>query len=143
MFIKVMKTLHKIQNIQNIFCNFGNKNSASWSWLLTNQLNSGLLLSHILFLKDCLLILNVENMLKNGKNLHVDFFFFSCVGTKAPPAAKMPWGYLSVKVLWYKVKIVIWNIYKSRIVYVLNINLLSCLSMVQISFNCFSWKVTF
>ena len=20
------------------------------------------------------------------------FFFFSCVGTKAPPAAKMPWG---------------------------------------------------
>ena len=23
--------------------------------------------------------------------------FFSCVGTKAPPAAKMPWGFLSRK----------------------------------------------
>ena len=88
MFIKVMKTLHKIQNIQNIFCNFGNKNSASWSWLLTNQLNSGLLLSHILFLKDCLLILNVENMLKNGKNLHVDFFFFFLCGNKGPPSGE-------------------------------------------------------
>ena len=30
--------------------------------------------------------------------LHGLCFFFSCVGTKAPPAAKMPWGYLSVKV---------------------------------------------
>ena len=24
-------------------------------------------------------------------------FFFSCVGTEAPPAAKMPWGYISRK----------------------------------------------
>ena len=78
-FIKVMKTLHRIQNIQNIFCNFGNKNSASWSWLLTNQLNLGLLLSHILFLKDRLLTLNVENMFKNGKNLYLDWPFHDCV----------------------------------------------------------------
>ena len=25
------------------------------------------------------------------------FFFFSCVGAEAPPAAKMPWGYISRK----------------------------------------------
>ena len=31
--------------------------------------------------------------------LSLFIFFFSCVGTKVPPAAKMPWGYLSVKVL--------------------------------------------
>ena len=54
--------------------------------------------------------------------------FFSCVGTKPPPSAKMPWGYLSVKVL-YKVKRIIYNIYRSMIVYVLSINLLNGLSM--------------
>ena len=58
------------------------------------------------------------------------FFFFPCVGTKPPPSAKMPWGYLSVKVVSYKVKRIIYNIYKSMIVYVLSINLLNGLSMV-------------
>ena len=62
--------------------------------------------------------------------LFTDFFFFFLWWHQAPPSVKMPWGYLSVKVVWYKVKIVIWNIYKSRIFYVLSINLLGCLSMV-------------
>ena len=56
------------------------------------------------------------------------FFFFLC-GHKAPPSAKMPWGYLSIKVLLYKAKRIIYNIYKSMIVYVLSINLLNGLSI--------------
>ena len=60
----------------------------------------------------------------------VRFFFFSCVGIKPPPSAKMPWGYLSVKVVSYNVKRIIYNIYKSMIVYVLIIYLLNGLSMV-------------
>ena len=31
-----------------------------------------------------------------GLFMVIRFFFFSCVGTKAPPAAKMPWGWSSV-----------------------------------------------
>ena len=32
-------------------------------------------------------------------------FFFSCVGTKAPTAANMPWGYLFSKINSYKIKV--------------------------------------
>ena len=39
--------------------------------------------------------------LTNSQNI---WDFFSCVGTLAPPAAKMPWGYLSVKMWMYKGK---------------------------------------
>ena len=35
--------------------------------------------------------------LKFPNFLRSEVVFFSCVGTKAPPSAKMPWGYLSVK----------------------------------------------
>ena len=40
--------------------------------------------------------LNLNNILALSQTLVIAqdgfFFFFSCVGTKAPPAAKMPWG---------------------------------------------------
>ena len=32
------------------------------------------------------------------------FLFFSCAGTKAPPAAKMSWGYLSRKKIYIFLK---------------------------------------
>ena len=47
-----------------------------------------------------------------------------------PPLAKMPRGYLSVKAVSYKLKRIIYNIYKSMTVYVLSINQLNGLSMV-------------
>ena len=51
--------------------------------------------------------------------------FFFLVWALSPPSAKMPWGYLSVKVLLYKVKRIVYNIYKSMIVYALSVNLLN------------------
>ena len=36
-------------------------------------------------------------VLAQRASLSLNSFFFSCVGTKAPPSAKMPWGYLSRK----------------------------------------------
>ena len=54
------------------------------------------------------------------------FFFLFLVWALSPhltpPLAKMPWGYLSVKVVSYKLKRIIYNIYKSMTVYILSIN---------------------
>ena len=55
--------------------------------------------------------------------------FRNYIRFQASPSAKMPWGYLSVKVLSNKVKRIIYNICKSMPVYVLSINLLNGLSM--------------
>ena len=63
------------------------------------------------------------------------FFFFFLVWALSPPSAKMPWGYLSVKVLSYKVKRIIYSIYNSMTVYVLSINLLN-------GHLCFKYQLT-